>query len=81
MNHSEEVKRYIADRAAIAGAAGKGECKRRGDAGYYAELGRKGAEAKKAQRRRSCDTCGDFHTNCFGWPHDGPCPKWVKGAS
>jgi hypothetical protein len=45
----DEVKKYLSERAAIAGCAGKGKCKRRGDSAYYAELGRKGAEAKKAR--------------------------------
>jgi hypothetical protein len=49
MEHSNEVKKYLSERAAIAGCAGRGKCKRRGDSAYYAELGRKGAEAKKAR--------------------------------
>jgi hypothetical protein len=76
MNHSNEVKKYLSERAAIAGCAGKGKCKRRGDSEYYADLGRKGAAVKKA--KRGCCTCGNYYTDCFGWPGYVQCPNWIK---
>ena len=50
-----ERKRYAKLLGARGGAAGTGRAKRRGDSAYYADLGRRSAEARKRKRQETKD--------------------------